>query len=73
MRETPPATVAPEICVDVMSKSTTWAEAEEKRTLYLDAGAEEGWFNEDDGLIHLFGPAALDPPPIAPDCPSRFD
>jgi Uma2 family endonuclease len=34
---------APEICVEVMSTSNTWAEMHMKAALYLQAGAEEVW------------------------------
>src|SRR5947209_20020295 len=34
---------APEICVEVLSPRNTKAEIEEKKALYLDAGAQEVW------------------------------
>ncbi len=40
---------APEICVEVMSASNTWAEMHFKAGLYLQAGAEEVWVVSLDG------------------------
>jgi Uma2 family endonuclease len=34
---------APEICVEIMSPSNTWAEMHMKAGLYLQAGAEQVW------------------------------
>ena len=34
---------APEICVEIMSPSNTWAEMHKKAELYLEAGAEQVW------------------------------
>ncbi len=36
-------TIAPEICVEVLSPSNTQREMEEKRALYFEAGASEFW------------------------------
>jgi Uma2 family endonuclease len=40
---------APEVCVEVMSPSNSWAEMEMKAGLYLGAGAEEVWIVGLDG------------------------
>jgi Uma2 family endonuclease len=40
---------APEICVEVMSPSNSWAEMEMKAGLYLGAGADEVWIVGLDG------------------------
>jgi Uma2 family endonuclease len=34
---------APELCIEVMSPSNTWAEMHMKAGLYLEAGAQEVW------------------------------
>ncbi|MEM1117183.1 MAG: Uma2 family endonuclease [Bacteroidota bacterium] len=47
--------VAPPICVEVMSPSNPWAEMEEKVTLYLSKGAQEVWICEPDGRLRWFG------------------
>lgn len=49
-----PPTLAPEICVEAMSETNTAEEMEEKRALYLAAGAEEVWFVSEDGEIRFF-------------------
>lgn len=65
-----PSTLAPEICVEVMSSSNTDEEMEEKRQLYLDLGAEEVWLVDEEGHIRFFGEEELDASKIAPDCPT---
>ena len=51
-----PAPVAPEICIEVRSRSNTDAEMAEKRTLYLDAGALEMWTCDENGRLRFFDP-----------------
>lgn len=46
--------VAPQICVEVRSPTNTDAEIDEKRQLYLDAGAEEVWFCVEEGSIAFY-------------------
>ena len=53
--EQTPYPQAPEICVEVLSPSNTWAEMQEKITLYLAKGAREVWLCEDDGRMRFFG------------------
>ncbi len=49
------ATIAPEICVEVLSSSNTPAEIEEKKRLYFEAGAEEVWTcNAKSGAMRFF-------------------
>ena len=55
-----PSTLAPEICVEVMSDSNTWAEMEEKRSLYLEAGAEEVWAVTEGGNVRFFADEELE-------------
>lgn len=49
-----PTPVAPEICLEVRSESNTGAEMEGKRTLYVEAGAEEVWIVEEDGGVQFY-------------------
>ena len=52
--EVEPTPVAPQICVEVRSPTNTDAEIDEKRQLYLDAGAEEVWILDEDGRITFY-------------------
>lgn len=47
-------TLAPEICVEVLSPANTRAEIEEKRRLYFEAGAKEVWIASTGGEIAFF-------------------
>src|SRR5262249_3034448 len=47
-------TLAPEICVEVVSPSNTRQQMEAKRSLYFEAGAEEVWFCDKRGVLHFF-------------------
>ncbi|WP_395747571.1 Uma2 family endonuclease [Prosthecobacter sp.] len=47
-------TIAPEICVEVVSPGNTRQEMENKRELYFAAGAEEVWFCDPKGVLHFF-------------------
>lgn len=46
--------VMPEIAIEVLSKGNTPAEMEEKRRLYLDAGAHEVWMCDPEGRITFY-------------------
>ncbi|AFY37695.1 protein of unknown function DUF820 [[Leptolyngbya] sp. PCC 7376] len=48
------ASVAPEICVEVLSASNTPKEMEFKKTLYFDAGAQEVWICDRHGNLTFF-------------------
>jgi Uma2 family endonuclease len=73
-----PTTLAPEICVEVMSPTNTEAEMMEKAALYLRCGAEEVWIVDADGGIRFFVASEEDVPEeaeasqIAPDAPTRI-
>lgn len=45
---------APEICVEVISKSNTWEELMHKRQLFIGAGASEYWLCDKEGNIRFF-------------------
>lgn len=49
-----PPTLAPELCIEVMSENNDWEEMRSKRELYLAAGAEEVWVVSEDGDIRFF-------------------
>ncbi len=48
------SSVAPEICVEVLSSANTAAEMLEKRRLYFRHGAEEVWMCNQDGTMQFF-------------------
>jgi len=47
-------TLAPEICVEVVSPSNTRQQMEAKRGHYFEAGAEEVWFCDKRRALHFF-------------------
>jgi Uma2 family endonuclease len=49
-----PAPVAPEICIEVQSRSNTDEELAEKRALYFGAGAVEVWICDESGRVRFF-------------------
>jgi Uma2 family endonuclease len=67
-----PTTLAPEICIEVLSESNTAEEMDEKRTLYREAGAQEIWLVELDGRIRFFGDDEQEQSQLAPDMPNRL-
>jgi Uma2 family endonuclease len=46
--------VAPQICVEVRSPTNTDEEIDEKRALYLEAGAEEVWICDEEGRLTVY-------------------
>ena len=48
------ASIAPEICVEVISSSNTKKEMAEKRQLYFEAGALEVWMCNESGDMSFF-------------------
>lgn len=67
-----PTSVAPEICVEVMSASNTDEEMAEKRRLYRDAGAEEVWIVDVEGRIRFFTEHEIDASHLAPGVPAQL-
>jgi Uma2 family endonuclease len=67
-----PPTLAPEICVEVMSASNDWEEMDEKRRLYREAGAEEVWVVAADGSVRFFADDELERSELAPDFPQSI-
>lgn len=48
------ASVAPEICVEIISSSNTQKEMADKRQLYFEAGAKEVWMCDEQGEMSFF-------------------
>jgi Uma2 family endonuclease len=72
LRGTLTAPVAPEICVEIRSPSTTDEEMAAKRALYVEAGAEEVWICDEDGTMHFFdAEGEMTASRRAPDFPAR--
>jgi Uma2 family endonuclease len=72
MKETgDPPTLAPEICVEVMSDANTMDEMREKRALYREAGADEVWIVDQDGQVRFFGEEEKERSDLMPDFPSH--
>lgn len=68
-----PPTLAPEICVEVLSETNTEAEMREKRRLYRDAGAEEVWIVDREGAVRFFVEEEQDQSALCPAFPSHVD
>ncbi len=64
------ASIAPEICIEVVSDSNTPEEMGFKQNLYFEAGAEEVWFCDSQGNITFYCPGQkLEQSTIVPDFP----
>jgi Uma2 family endonuclease len=50
------AHLAPEVCVEVLSRSHTEAEIADRAALYFERGAEEVWICDQAGCLRFFGP-----------------
>ena len=67
---------APEICVEVLSPSTSQAEIDEKLALYLDAGAQEVWICDMAGFMRFKASDAstwLESSQICPNFPKKIE
>lgn len=67
-----PTTLAPEVCIEVMSESNDWEEMQEKRSLYREAGAEEVWIVDQDGQVRFFAEEEMETSELAPDFPKHL-
>jgi Uma2 family endonuclease len=66
--------VAPEVCVEVLSSSNTEEEIEEKKSLYLERGAKEVWLCNRDGMIEYFDKKGrIDKSAFFPTFPQKID
>lgn len=54
VRDETACSVAPEVCVEIMSASNTERETQDKCALYLEAGALEVWVCKEDGSLRFF-------------------
>ena len=63
---------APEICIEVLSPSNTAAEIREKADLYFDAGANEVWLCDPNGVISFLGPTAMQCSRLCPAFPKQI-
>ena len=68
------ASIAPEICVEVISTSNSKKEMLEKRRLYFEAGAKEVWLCNEQGEMQFFNvqqklPRSL----LVPDFPEKVE
>lgn len=72
--DTEASSVAPEICVEVLSTSNTVAEIDEKRRLYFDAGAVEVWTCNLDGDMRFYDSSnELSASRLVPDFPNHIE
>lgn len=72
MSDSASCSVAPELCVEVVSASNTAEEMNHKRKLYFEAGAEEVWFCDEQGQVQFFSPAGrLKRSRLCPKFPAR--
>ena len=56
IRDETECSVAPEICIEVMSPANTEKEMSEKKELYFSCGAEEVWICNEKGMLDFFTP-----------------
>lgn len=68
------ASIAPEICVEVISASNSKKEMLEKRKLYFEAGAKEVWLCNEQGEMQFFNAQqALSRSLLVPEFPEKVD
>jgi Uma2 family endonuclease len=66
--------IAPELCVEVLSSTNTRKEMQAKRQLYFERGALEVWLCDADGKLTFFNPAGqLARSALFPGFPSRIE
>ena len=74
IRKETECSVAPEICVEILSSANTSREMEDKIALYFSRGAKEVWLCDPDGNITFYIPAATVPHSILfPTFPTKVD
>lgn len=68
-----PTALAPEICIEVTSSANTEEEIQEKRSLYLEAGADEAWIVDQEGDVRFFDAGGeMDASAIVPTFPGQL-
>ncbi len=66
--------IAPEICIEVLSASNTGEEIEEKWELYILAGAEEFWVCNEKGEVVFFDDKGrIERSGLVPDFPAKIN
>ena len=65
--------IAPEICVEVVSISNTGEEMNEKVRLYLDAGAQEVWICNDGNMIFYNIHGVIKKSLLVPNFPNKIE
>lgn len=66
--------VAPEICIEIISENNTAAEMDEKIGLYLENGATEVWMCTSEGVVSFYNADGPIPKSIlAPHFPANID
>ncbi|MEZ4524971.1 MAG: Uma2 family endonuclease [Desulfobacterales bacterium] len=65
--------VAPEICVEVLSLTNTHEEMEEKKALYFESGAKEVWLCEDGRMFFCNRNGMLKKSVMVPDFPDMVE
>lgn len=74
VREEDECSIAPEICIEVISSSNSQREIREKIALYFNQGALECWTCDEHGKMNFYSPIGnLEKSTIAPDFPARID
>ena len=74
IKEEAECSVAPEVCVEILSLSNTEEEIEKKRALYFAAGAKEFWLCDQDGKIACFDRSGAGARSVLfPDFPPEID
>ena len=67
------ASIAPEVCVEIISPSNADAEIEQKKRLYFEAGATEVWTCDAEGIVQFFQPEkALKASAMVPGFPKKI-
>lgn len=65
---------APDICVEILSRSNTPLEIDQKRALYFAAGAREVWICDRNNTIFFYSPdGLLERSNLCPDFPSQLE
>ena len=68
------ASVAPEICVEILSPRNSKEEIEQKKRSYFDAGAQEVWICDEEGAMLFFNrETALKVSALVPGFPKKVE
>jgi Uma2 family endonuclease len=74
VREEDECSIAPEICVEVISSSNSKWEIREKIALYFNQGALECWTCDERGNMNFYAPGGrLEKSALAPNFPASID